>query len=528
MPKHSQQLLAGAGLLAISGLLAKILSAVYRVPFQNMVGNTGFYVYQQVYPLYGIGMVLALSGWPLFISKIITEQPDEARQELVARRLFWALLGIGAGLFALFFGFAPSWALLMGGDMRLAPAIRAVAWMFWLMPFLAVGRGFAQGRQNMMPTAISQVVEQVVRVAVILTVAAWAVHHDWSVYWMGAWTTFAATVAGLAATLFLSGSLRQIWARPIPTTVRQAADIRWTVLVGRLLREGGILAMLSALLVLLQLVDSFGVKVLLQDAGMTAGLAEATKGVYDRGQPLVQLGMVVATGLGTSLLPTLRAQFMRKDRAGFVADFQLTIRLSMLLSVIAAVGLAVTMPVVNQFLFGSRQGSQALAWYAVIIVPATLIVVATSVLQSVDRVRGLGLMIVGTMVLKSFLNEWLVPQFGITGASLATLLALLPMLFFSLARLPKFVWKRAFSSTWFVKLVITAVAVGGVAWLLVQFGNAIFGLTRPASILTTIVAVVGGVAVFLGAIAATNLLTKAEWQALPKGDKLYEKLKRGK
>ena len=68
MPKTSQNLMAGAGGLAVSGLIDKVLSAVYRVPFQNLVGNTGFYVYQQVYPIYGIGMVLALSGWPLFIS----------------------------------------------------------------------------------------------------------------------------------------------------------------------------------------------------------------------------------------------------------------------------------------------------------------------------------------------------------------------------------------------------------------------------------------------------------------------------
>ncbi|MGN1293051.1 MAG: oligosaccharide flippase family protein, partial [Levilactobacillus brevis] len=48
--------LQGALILSVAAFVAKLLSAVYRVPFQNMVGNTGFYVYQQVYPLYGIGM----------------------------------------------------------------------------------------------------------------------------------------------------------------------------------------------------------------------------------------------------------------------------------------------------------------------------------------------------------------------------------------------------------------------------------------------------------------------------------------
>ncbi len=55
----------GALILSIASLIAKILSAVYRIPFENIVGNTGFYVYQQVYPIYGIGVAFALTGFPV-------------------------------------------------------------------------------------------------------------------------------------------------------------------------------------------------------------------------------------------------------------------------------------------------------------------------------------------------------------------------------------------------------------------------------------------------------------------------------
>ena len=65
--KQLSRVFQGTMILAISSLVAKILSAVYRIPFQNLVGNDGFYVYQQVYPLYGLGIVLALSGLPVFI-----------------------------------------------------------------------------------------------------------------------------------------------------------------------------------------------------------------------------------------------------------------------------------------------------------------------------------------------------------------------------------------------------------------------------------------------------------------------------
>ena len=67
MVKSNRQMMQGALVLSLAAFIAKILSAVYRVPFQNMVGNTGFYVYQQVYPIYGIGMTFALSGFPVFV-----------------------------------------------------------------------------------------------------------------------------------------------------------------------------------------------------------------------------------------------------------------------------------------------------------------------------------------------------------------------------------------------------------------------------------------------------------------------------
>ena len=77
----------GAFILTIAAFIAKVLSAVYRVPFQNMVGNTGFYVYQQIYPLYGLGMTLALNGLPVFLSKVIAETPA-GLQRKVQQRLF--------------------------------------------------------------------------------------------------------------------------------------------------------------------------------------------------------------------------------------------------------------------------------------------------------------------------------------------------------------------------------------------------------------------------------------------------------
>lgn len=69
-----RRVMQGAFVLTIASFIAKVLSALYRIPLQNLVGDEGFYVYQQVYPIYGIAMTLALSGLPQFISKYVAER----------------------------------------------------------------------------------------------------------------------------------------------------------------------------------------------------------------------------------------------------------------------------------------------------------------------------------------------------------------------------------------------------------------------------------------------------------------------
>src|SRR3954469_23850691 len=85
---QSKSLFRGAFILAIAALITKILSAVYRIPFQNIVGDVGFYIYQQVYPFYGLAIVLATTGFPVVISKLYAEQKDKKDNEKTRRLLF--------------------------------------------------------------------------------------------------------------------------------------------------------------------------------------------------------------------------------------------------------------------------------------------------------------------------------------------------------------------------------------------------------------------------------------------------------
>ena len=121
-------MMQGAIALSIAAFIAKILSAVYRVPFQNMVGNTGFYVYQQVYPIYGIGMTFALTGFPVFVSNVVAEYLESTHLKKLLKQLFVIASLVGVGIFAFLHlgaGMIAHWM----GDVELLPVVQSVSWI---------------------------------------------------------------------------------------------------------------------------------------------------------------------------------------------------------------------------------------------------------------------------------------------------------------------------------------------------------------------------------------------------------------
>ncbi|CAM5695003.1 hypothetical protein LSPH24S_00359 [Lysinibacillus sphaericus] len=165
----------GAALLTIAALIVKILSAIYRVPFQNLVGDEGFYIYQQVYPVISIFVVWTSSGFAVAISKMLADndcvvdvEERTQRRRSIMRIIFRYLTILSWVFFIALFAGADVIAKMMG-DANLAPLLRTGSFIVLVMPALAIFKGGFQSRGIMEPIAYAQVLEQTVRVAVILT-----------------------------------------------------------------------------------------------------------------------------------------------------------------------------------------------------------------------------------------------------------------------------------------------------------------------------------------------------------------------
>lgn len=526
---NAKNLMQGALLLSVAALIAKILSAVYRVPFQNIVGNHGFYVYQQVYPIYGIGMTLALSGLPNFVSKLIAEQPSPILKLKLLKQIFWLVGALSLVIFLSLYFKAAAIAHLMGDD-RLVGLIQMVSFMFLLTPFLTCLRGYFQGLFDMRPTAISQVLEQLLRVSVILLSAGLYVHYHWDAYHMGRVAMSGALVGGFAAFVVMLPQfywhVRQTDDLVLPVSAQTKLPT-YRQLARRLWLEGSSLSLFAAAMVAMQLIDSFTVAKGLIASGLTPQAAYNLKGIYDRAQPLVQLGLVVTMSFVTALLPALsNARQARKKRL-FIEITQELMHIALALSAAAAAGLMLLMPWVNRLLFGDADGSSAIALYMVSVLLMALINVFSSVLQSLNRYRLPTLALLGGFLFKMVFNSWFTRSFGITGSSLITVAALAGVVFLIFLGSPVYVKQAIFNHGFIFKLgacvlgMVITVGIGLILFVPLFPGN------RLGAAAIVAIHILIGLLVFIFLSIRFKLLTLREWLSLPLVSKiLHQRLTR--
>ncbi|HRM19032.1 MAG TPA: polysaccharide biosynthesis protein [Trichococcus flocculiformis] len=525
-----KQMMKGALLLSLAAFISKILSAVYRVPFQNMVGNTGFYVYQQVYPIYGIGMTFALSGFPVFLSKMIAETPDSGTRRMILKRSLVILGVFGFILFMGIYGFSGRLALLMG-DPELKPILQSVSWMFLWMPILATLRGYFQGNYRMEPTAVSQVAEQLVRVGAILFAAYLYTQTKGDLYAMGANAMSGATIGAILGSLILLVAYHK--ERQNDDTLvldgrllkQESSDAQWGRLIRRYATEGATICLLSAILVLFQLIDSFTLYNGLLDGGKASDFAKNVKGIYDRGQPLVQLGMVVGTGFSASFIPMSQAHAQNRQNE-FTRSAVSLLRMTSVFSAAAVTGLLAILPNVNNMLFGDREGIAVLSVYILAIFAASIMTAYHSILQSLGQYKISLVALAAGLTVKFFGNLLLVEPLGTMGASIALIAGLAAMVLV--------LWmnsERALRDVWFTdhfvrKLLAGCVVLFVTVWAL-RVGLERYLFTDGDRLTDSVIAsvtVCAGVAVFLWYILKVKLFTLREWVSIPFGKKLLRKL----
>ncbi len=164
MESKKKSFLNGAAILAVAGILCKVIGAVYKIPLRNAVGPDTMGVYSSVYPIYTFLLIFSTSGIPTAISKLVAEERSKGNYKN-AHKVFLSSLSMLAVIGAV------TTVLMLVGSGVISDILRIESWQpvafiapsLLFVSLLSAYRGYYQGMQNMTPTALTQIIEQIIK-----------------------------------------------------------------------------------------------------------------------------------------------------------------------------------------------------------------------------------------------------------------------------------------------------------------------------------------------------------------------------
>ncbi|WP_088104293.1 putative polysaccharide biosynthesis protein [Halalkalibacter urbisdiaboli] len=513
--------LKGALWITIATFLSKLLGSFFRIPLQNIAGNEVLGIFSVVYPVYMTILTVTVAGIPLAISKLISEARAHGRHDEVAIIFRTAsMLGIIFGVvsFALMYGFADFISAQLGGTYA-KPSIIVVSFTLIAAPYMAVYRGFFQGFEDMVPTALSQVIEQFVRVILIVVAAIYFTRKAFS-YDIVAGGVMIGSIIGV---LFSLVYLRTVFSRR-KLLAKQRPTYNWTLFKQwskRILLVSLPICFGALTMALLNVVDSFTIPRQLVSLGSSEREVTDLYGIYGRGQALVQIAVVFASALILPLIPAITKALAINDQTKASDIINRANLFTHLTSWPAAVGLVVLTYPLNFVLFGDYLGSDVLAVMSASSLFTAFSVLTTGMLQGANRETAAAIIVLVSSALKIVLNILLVAEYGIMGAAISTLVIYMLVTLLNVIVLYRTIPFRLIQREHIVFIGSSAV-MGGVLYLPVVI-MLVNEWSRLSSLLMVGFSIGVGGLIYFALVVVLKGLDRSMLQSLPLVSKLIKK-----
>ncbi|WP_409302266.1 oligosaccharide flippase family protein [Peribacillus sp. SCS-155] len=436
----SSKLLKGTFILTFGMVLSKVLGLFYVIPFEEWVGNEGTELYQYAYIPYTLFISFATGGMPLAVSKFVSKY-NAMEEYAVGQKLFKSSLKImlltGIGAFILLYLLSPAIAGFVTVDDKqnftvedITTVIRAVSFALILVPFMSMIRGYFQGHQSMGPTAISQVIEQFIRVLFLLG----GVYIVLKV--MDGDLVTAISVATLAATAGAVASLIVLliyWKKRKPHLDKLLEQDKGTIHISlpqiykEILVSSIPFIFVGIALPLFQLVDTLTFTRAMVASGINAKVAGEALGIVNFStQKLVIIPMTLATAFSMSILPSVTKAFVEDKFQTFSNQLNMAFQILLFLTIPAVVGMSLLAePVYSAFYGYDRLGVEILQIYAPAAIFFALFSVTAAVLQGINQQKFTVLSLLTGILIKLSLNIPLIKMFETAGSIYATTLGYL-------------------------------------------------------------------------------------------------------
>ncbi|MBQ7882885.1 MAG: polysaccharide biosynthesis protein [Phascolarctobacterium sp.] len=513
----ADKFLRGAMILTLAGLMVKIIGSVNRILLSRLLGGEGIGLYQMAYPVYLLLVAISSAGIPIAISIIVAEklaQKDYANVQRVFR-VSLGLMAVTGFFFASSLFVAAGWLVNSGiiTDSRAYYGLIALTPAVFLSTILACFRGFFQGQQLMTPPAVSQILEQFVRVMTMLALAYFLLPKG--LEWAAAGAAFGAApgaLTGLVVLSFFYLKYRHNWQLPANTIGVLGYEKES---VGKIAKRLVLLALpVSCANIVVPITSSIDM-LLVPNRLIASGFAvdEATT-LYGylagMAQPLILLATIPTTSLAVSLVPAVSEAFTLGNKDGIAKKAVTAMKLCCLITVPAAVGMGVLAEQLSLLLYGTSKAAVAIMHSAPALWLLGMQQITTGVLQGMGKINVPMVNMVCGLAAK-VCAVWLLTNatYSIAGAAWASninfgLAALLNILV--LYRLEiKFKWQEL------AKIIVAAVLMGVSA----HYGYAVLMQLLASKTLATIIAIGLAALVYAVLLPCLGAINKEELRQLP-------------
>lgn len=540
--KREGAFLVQGAILASAGIITKIIGVIYRIPLINIMGDQGQAYYGIAFEIYAIALLLTSYSLPLAVSKLVSARVAKGERRN-AFRVFKAAL-----IFAITAGTAIGLIVFFGSDfiagkiMAMEPskyALRVLAPCLLVVAVMGVIRGYFQGLGTMLPTAISQILEQIVNAVVSVVGASYlfefgkkaaetkAKEYLPAAYGAAGGTlgTLCGAIAGLLFLAFVFLAYRKIIKRQLRrdhSRYRESYSDIFTVLFYTITP----VILSTAVYQSTKILDAGIFSNIMDVQGMAKEKYETLWGMYTgKFNTLVNVPLAIANAVGASVIPSLTAAVTSGNRKLVYSKIQLATRFTMIISIPSMVGCMVLARPVLDLLFSGNNKVPALLLItgSVTIVFYSLSTITNAMLQGVNRmtipIRNAAIsLVIHLVALFIMLVAFKMNIFAVIGGTIVFSFSMCVLNQRALHR--EIGYKQEKMKTFVIPLMASIIM--GVVALISQMILEIILPPKIATVLTLFVAVI----VYGVALLLLGGLTEEEILAMPKGHLLVKVLKK--
>lgn len=540
--KTESNVLVQGSILAAASLISRVIGLLYNFPLTNIIGNKGNDYYSTAYEIYNILLLISSYSLPLAVSKLVSARVSKGQRrnayKVLKGALMLAVLSGGIASLILYFG-----AEYFTSRVLLTPlsifALKVLAPTILVVAVLGVIRGFFQGLGTMMPSAVSQIVEQIFN-AVVSVAAAFILYgygsrigavlgneEEYSAAYGAAGGTLGTNIGAVMGLLFV-GFLFLAY-KPIFKRQMRRDRSRNQESYGDIMR-----ILLITIVPVLLSTTVYNVSSILDNGifkhvavlqGYDADDISIWWGIFARKyKTIINIPISIASAMAASCVPSLTAAYAVRDKRAVKDQINSSIRFIMVIAFPCAVGLGVLASPVMQLLFGDSSAVSAgiLRSGAIAIVFYSLSTLSNGLLQGINRMKEPVKNAVIALVLH--IAVLLLLMFGLHMDIYAVVYAnaffALMMCILNSLSVKKYVgYRQEVVKTFFVPLASSAVM--GIIVFLIYKGMDLLLLNiisaRISNAVATLVSIVFGILAYFVSLLLLKGLTEEELQRFPKG-----------